>query len=576
MITITTNNDLSTSKLVINNFPLISLITIAIGKQPIIIDNFKKISEMDVKQLQQKVKQFMNDAEQFNDPFYVIITVFLCNLMYKNDIIPKIVHKTLVELGVTDVTVRELKQTSNNLINLLTSSVKSGGGFFSTVGHLFNIGVVFFTIFADYTFVNNTAEVINKNYNQALSIYEKVSGIKGHYDNCNVYVPDSIKIFDKLDEGKYKYEEIYKILNCVGYGYFNDYLKQNPDFIKDDINDFRKEFVETTSNALVPVGHMKSNIDQELFSKELVILEKYQNTANEILESMLIYEDNDKTKLNIEQTIGRLTMYANMDPGRFSSQFKVLVNYEDRTNDFKSQKKEKKEDNSLLNVNDWLSIGKDAINAAYKLIEMAKQQVGPVAAIDVFDQYIYMMQNFLRNNIRKLQDFQLKTTRDIEDFITDVNRLQRDVSKLIQQIQLLMFYNIAAVSIIFYYLRIIFSKFMTEFRKELTLMLPPNNNVNQLQIDNKTPREIVIKRPNAETDKLPVPWITHNTGNKYKPESHIGDIDGGPESHIGDIDGGYKRKKTRSTKKRKPKRIIHRKKHNTNKRKRRYNSRKRH
>ena len=145
------NGDVVKEYLNITGFSVISLISIAIEEQPDIITNFEKITQMDAITLQTKVKQFMNNNPIYDEPYNVIMTIFLSNLMYKNDVIPELVKDILFKLDISDITIEELKQNSKNLIDNLLSSVKSGGGIISLILHLVPIATVLFTISMDYT-----------------------------------------------------------------------------------------------------------------------------------------------------------------------------------------------------------------------------------------------------------------------------------------------------------------------------------------------------------------------------------------------------------------------------------------
>jgi len=555
------NNDVIKEYLNFTGLSVMSLITIAMTEQPDIIKNFEKINKMDATILQTKVKQFMNNDPLFDDQYNVVITVFLSNLMYKNNIIPELVYDTLVKIGSSNVMLEELKQNSQSLINSLTSSIQIGGSWFTVFTKLISVGTVLFTAVLDYSFIQHNIPVFEETYKDALSIYERVAEAKESYEQCGyIPIPATIEMLDRMllmvdkNAGENDYTKIYRMIICVSNGHLNKYLKENPDFLKTDV----EEFSDKASKALIPYGNL---VIDNTYSKDLIVLERYLDIADDMLGSMIIYDkDTDNPVINIDKTSTNLKHYATMPPEELARMLKTQADENQKAKIVTSSPSSVKN----LISSFFTATSADMFDLGLFLIDKVFE-AGPVPAVNIIDSYIFMIQDFCKKKFRELEDFQRESERNLSDFLTKVYRTIQNIRELIKMLRILIWLNGIASVIILNYCRNIFIKFKALRRGQSELEISNDNNFEEIEGESE---QLLLEAPRARGPRSRGPrrapgmntediLSSTNTGVRTRTGATVDALIGlknTPVEDINAIDGGKKRT-TRKNKKRKTRRF---------------------
>ena len=434
------------------SFSPTSLISIAIAKQPNIVTNFEKINKIDAITLQTKVKNFMDDDTLFNDQFKVIITVILSNLMYKNDIIPELVYDILIQLDETNITIDELKDNSQRLIDSLVGNLndeQKGGGFGNIIGSLFSIGIVIYTTVLNYSLFTHIKPVVETTISDVLitsnTLMDTHKFLTASDETCSdIPTPEILKAIDTIGMSDFKMARIYELLVCISNGRLNSILTEKPEFIEKDIPEFTEQFAYTaTSKALV---------EYRIQDKELVVLGRYLDTLDGILGGLIVYDGTpNESNINVDQTLANFKHIASMP----SSELSIMI-----------QESPQKANTNInpLSFKDILSnilsaSSNDIITFGYMVADKL-MNTKRVLAINIIDSYIYTIQDFCTQKVREIEDLKLTSERKLADFLKKVFRAIANLREFIRVAQHLIWLNGIACSIIIYYSRIMFKKVM--------------------------------------------------------------------------------------------------------------------
>jgi len=431
--------------LVYSNLSVPTTITYTILKQPEIITIMNKINNIDVSILERKITNFTGD-NVLNDKSSIVLISFLCCLMYKNNIFPQYIYDILKKLNINDVSIEELRQNSENLINILLDNSKGGGkkggaNFNVIFGKLLNIGFVLIVLIVlrlDYYLFMRLKKTIPKTYEKATQIVETVINLSQNMENCdNIQIPPLISYLNKYSDNKWNIEYIYSILTCVANGNMNQYLQDElfiPGNIQQsnlmvafsDIQEQNKEIMaQTVSQQLVPTGYRfdenKSLVNQDEYQKQMVALntqlQPVLSKINSIISTLEVY--NDKGTIDFDETMKNLVKYQNMPD-------EELLNLICPQSEIISKKKTNKNEASI--ISDVYEFTKDTISLLYYLAKTvsaeAESDSENISAIYITRQWVWVLKDYFVKKIRYIEDIQIKTKRDITDFIKEVNRIK--------------------------------------------------------------------------------------------------------------------------------------------------------
>jgi hypothetical protein len=470
-----------------SNISVPTTITYTILNQPEIITIMNKINKIDVSILERKITNFMGKNVS-NDKSSIVLISFLCCLMYKNNIFPQYIYDILKKLNINDVSVEELRQNSENLINILLDNSKGGGkrggaNFNIIFGTLLNIGFVLVITILDYYYITN--QTIPKIYEKATQIVQKTISISQNMENCEyIQIPPTIRYLDKYNKNGWNIELIYRTLTCVANSNMNQYL-QDELFIPRNIqksnlmitfSDIEKEskqiMEETVSRELVPPGYkfdentesIKSLVNQEEFQKQMDVLNtQLQPVLSKIdytIDNLNVY--NEEGKLDLDKTKQKLIIYEKMPEeellGLLYPKPEIIS-------------KKKKYTNEASIISDVYEFTKDTFSLLYHVSKTAAEETENISAIDITKQWIWVLKDYFVKKIRDIEDIQTKTKRDITDFITEANRTKENILDFLNVLKWLIPANIYMMAIIARWIYSLTNRIMNKNRNSNTLSI---------------------------------------------------------------------------------------------------------
>lgn len=468
-----------------------SIITYTMFKEPHILEIMNNINEIDPSVLDSRLKSFFNnDIQSKLDTSQII---FLCTLMYKNDIFPTFIFNTLNKLGALQgLTIQDLKNNSENLIDLLLSKTKGGvqkGGadFMKIMSILYQISFILAVIMFDYYYFSHT--IWSKIQDKGTKIMESVSILKDGSETCNnINVPDSLIYYNKYFAVRDSEEDnnllnTYKIISCVANKWMNNYLLDEV-FTPEQ---FKQGNLQTEySNALVLFDKEKQKITTDVslvpskVSSNEVTIQVIQNqilpigqNAENILNGLIIYGETNKQ--NIETTKTELQKYIDMN----NDQLLEML----RKNIYQQTKIEEKISNPTTfgRASEFAS---DSYLLLRNLFNTATKEGNGISfdnmAFDITKSYARIIKDFCKQQLRNIEDLQTKSNRKLEDFVLESERLLEDLQHFIRYLPYLYAANIKAAGIIIAYISILINKIV---RKKPESLLAISNE--QLAIDNK-------------------------------------------------------------------------------------------
>lgn len=444
-----------------------TIITMTILNQPEILSVMSKINNIDEITIENKLRGFLG-ADMLNDKSTIILVPLLCSLMYKNDIFPIFINDILTDLNITGVTVEELKNNSENLINLLLENYKGGkkGGanFGQMLRVLGQIAFVINVVMYDNWFIKNSG--IPEEYEKATAVLNTVKRAfdtavaKNVEEKCGyVEVPSILRYLDKYNSNQYQLEHIYQVVVCVSHNTFNINL-QNEVFMPENIKNMtfgnvnfeerikqkgmrQTQAQEMVSNELVSSGY---NFDREIIEQEMALISTEIQPVIENIEGnitgLFIY---DNETINLEKTKENLMNGVAMTQEQFISL--VYPEYKNKKNPIKK------------NINKgkrsfFASTGEFLMDTTIVMYDMSRgfleifKNKPLISTVDITTQYYWIFKDYCRKQLESIEDLQRQTSRDINTFITETERMTQKIFGLIESLKYLIFKNIAAAAII--------------------------------------------------------------------------------------------------------------------------------
>ena len=457
---------------------LISIPTITSNtmiKQPEIIQIMREINNVDFLILEEKIKSFFNNA--LNDNFEIIQVLLICSLMYKNDIFPQFIFDILTELGFSQgLTVQELKQNSENLIDLLLSKTRGGGqrgGQFGKVLKILSqISIVCIAIYTDYFFYS--IPLWEKVTDTGTKIIDTVKLLKvGPEKTCNVQVPDSIvffnKYFVKKDENV-DFLNIYRTTTCIANRWMDTYLEDEV-FMPQQFEEGKIH--DEYSKALVLVQDKSSPVSEQLM---LQIQPIEQHTEN-IIRGLVIYDETQK-QINIEKTKTLLKTFIQMPD-------EELFNLLNPKNPQQETIPEKRTSSTIFSLEGVIEFGVDSLTLFKNVLQNIKPMTQENMALDITTTYSRLIKDYCTLQLRNIEDLQKKSKRNLEDFITQSSRLVEDIIDFIKWLPTIYLLNSLAIGIILNFLKELIKK--SDKNPQSTIENSELENKNsQLTIENPT------------------------------------------------------------------------------------------
>lgn len=456
----------------ITNTSVVTLISITILQTPDIPVIMNNIDKIDSSTLTTKVINFFDNDTELNKPLNIFLIVFLTTLMYKNDIMSKLVCNTLIELGITDITPNELKQNSENLILILTTDKQMGGtiggGLQNIMKQLFSISFVLFIAYIDYIYINKSIPILNGIYEKYLAYVSLTKSIKGLdvEKQCGyIQIPPLVQYINNYNS-EFDIEQIYRVVTCISNGELNTYIRENPTYLSNAVVLYNQD---SESSNISPVQFVPDSD----FSKQLAILNieegghidgPISEMINIMNNELMVY--NSDGNMNAERTKEKLTYYGDMPHDALvellSSKSKYNVNY--------AKSQQNVENGSIFNkINKATSFVKDTASVILSLVQDAQRQVGNIDSISIINSYIWMFQKFCRVKNRELEDYIRNKERNLQDFITDVRQTKENIIQFIKTFSLLLKLNAIAGTILLSFIYELMKKLFRVAEKEKVL-----------------------------------------------------------------------------------------------------------
>jgi hypothetical protein len=470
-----------------------TIITYTMLRQPEIVKIFNKINDIDITTLERKTTNFIG-KDVLKDESDIILIVLLSTLMYKNDVFPQFIYEILNKLNVTSVSVQELKQNSENIINMLlnnsTGGGQKGGNFAAIVSVLFQIAWVLITIETNYYYVSRTIPVFQEAYKRGSDIYQVVKSVGNMGQECgNMVMPPEMRYIDKYFISQFykgDLENVYKTITCIANKHANQYL-QDEIFMPENINDFVVNFSEivqqgeeVVSNALVPVDYkVASNalvpVDSKVVSNALVPVSPkvISNAVNVQMQITQLNTQLQPVKTNIENTMNELIIFDGPKID-FDKTNQTLIKYGEMSEEDlfylfypKTELVSKKSENSIFSVLGAYEFAKDTVGLFASMTKIAIDETGGVNAIYVTKQYIWIFKDYCIKKKRELEDIRTKTGRQVEDFIKEADRTKQNINDFFDVLPRLIMLNSGAGGIIILFICQLF--FKTKGKKNLAI-----------------------------------------------------------------------------------------------------------
>ena len=436
-----------------------TIITMTILNQPEILSVMSKINNIDEITIENKLRGFLG-AYMLNDKSTIILVPLLCSLMYKNDIFPIFINDILTNLNITGVTVEELKNNSENLINLLLENYKGGKKGGANLKQIFSvlsqISFIINVIMHDYWFITNSGipEVYQKatavigKLKRAIDVAQDVEAKCGY-----VEVPSIVRYLDKYNNNQYQLEHIYQVVVCVSNGNFNQNLESEV-FMPENIQKMKfgdvnfeegikligmQKTQEMVSNTLVPSGYKfdPDNFEEQMAWISTEIQPVIQNIEDNV-NGLFIY---DGETIDLQQTEMQLKRGVAMSQEEFISL--MYPQYKKKSSIKKTDIN--KEETYFERATEFV---KDTSILLYEMSQEMLKNKPLISTVDITTQYYWIFQDYCRKQLESIQDLQTQTSRDIKTFITEAERTTKIFFGLIESLKSLIVKNIIAVTII--------------------------------------------------------------------------------------------------------------------------------
>jgi hypothetical protein len=429
-----------------------TLITFTIMKNPKIIEAFQQIAQQDADILEKKTNSFFNITFKIDE---ITLIIYLCVLMYENDIMPNYINLILEKLNMK-IDINDLKNTANNFISFLKNKNNNlvGGSKFnlnSIKKILLHIAACLFistVMYTDYNFyVKNVVPSTERVIRLVSDFKQKFERVTQSDTLCDTYASDYVLYIDKY--GFKGFSELYKLSSCLATS------PENNPFFDDFIMEYNaksEDLAIQNQYALVPLESSNTKqLEIVQFNSDIQIYNDFTNT---------IYNKQISSKADLDKYIVDIKNLINIPHDELVKQLtnrnkQNTINVDETVIDEKTLSTFKK-------GYDFIS---DTTKVIFSIYSGIIDSGGVVHAINPLDEYVRTFQLYLTSKLRELEDLKIKSERQLEDYITEINFVIKDVFAVTYMMGYFMFFNAIVAGLLKYYFFSIFKKL---FNKKLT------------------------------------------------------------------------------------------------------------
>jgi hypothetical protein len=441
-----------------------SLVTYTIGENPKIIEVFEETSQQDASILEKKTNSFFKTTLKIDENTLII---YLCALMYENDIMPNYINSILEKLNMK-IDINDLKNSANNYINFLLNktpdNLVGGSNFnFNTVKQiLLHIAACFFicsVLYTDYIYYYNYIVPSTENAISVFAKYKEKIRIVTNFDTqCNMFVPDHVLYFDKY--GINGFSTLYKLAGCLASPENNVLF---PDFIvpynkKSKDLASQNQYANQNQYALVTVTNNEPSNQIIQFNSDIQTVNDFANS---------IYNRQVSSNQEIVEYINDLERIIRTPDEEFFQEITNVANLNTINID--------KSDNDNLSIlqKGWNFMG----DTGKVIISIAKEIAnGKIAnSVNPLHGVTRSIKDFLRVKLMELEDLQRASKRNIESSLIEINRVIEDVNAFLYMAPILFTINSIVANLLIYYFLLIF--------KKMTNLKFTNGNGSQLELE---------------------------------------------------------------------------------------------
>lgn len=522
---------------------IMTLISYTLINNPEIFNVINKILSTDAKILAQKLNTFFEEDIEPLDGYSII---YLCTLMYNNDIMPNYICNILKELDV-EISKNELQTNANNFINFIIKNQTVGGeksnafkNIFSTLKQISLLLTVIVILYFEHTFfTQNLMPTFQKTSSTVINYYDRLNTVLKDMPSCqNIPIHPMAAYIGKY--GITNFDKLFQIANCLAINRINNPVIDSMISSRESYSPINTE--KYTSFALVPIGHVfEENYPEkykEDFRKDLDLVANNEEMVPKVIEktnelSVKVYKfiktavPNVDSKAALDKYMENIRQLSEMPtselelllfPNAEEFEIKVDSNY-DENSVLKSK---------LLYAFDFAS---DTVKLGLNVFTTAKSKGMSVEAINPLKSYIWTLQKYLKMEYRRLEDIKKQTEREFEDIRTEISQIIQNGMDLIYILPWLIFINSIVSSILGYFSCLVYYKlYQNKGQRAITNGEQKlNNDGSSLAIDNivndtltggKKRRTRRIRKLNKKSTKKYRKLRRHSKTKKYRKYSH--------------------------------------------------------
>lgn len=359
-----------------------------------------------------------------------IFTELTHALMHKNKDMVEFISRILAKSGYEPVKEYEPEKK--------IGGKKSGGGKILQ-DYLYGIGIIIFAVFYDYYIVTNGSwDRLSDSINQIQDLSSRI--VKG----CDEYRPS--KTISLLARATTDPSLIYRLehaMQCVSTPTMLSAKLHSLDMEKEShmrIVEMQKKFKHLPgfpqlppsemSTELVPFGKDPEEL-KDFLNTRLLIFSNDDSKEFEVDDSEEIDVDGTIIKINLDETINKFKLLADMPTDEFKKVFEIQ----------KEQSMPTPTPTQAPTYERTLSLASDIIGAFTELAPTTTF----TPSFSFQNVFLWSLQDTIRDTIRKIEDGKTESKRAIEDLITNANRVFSDITSIPYLITFLFFLNLAAM-----------------------------------------------------------------------------------------------------------------------------------
>jgi len=338
-------------------------------------------------------------------------------LMYKNEEMTTFIYNIIQNSGY-EITKDNFKNEITDKNGIITT--QSGGG--KLTEYLYGIGIIIFAIFYDYYIITNGSwDRLSDSINQVQDLSSRIK------QGCSMEYRPS-KTISLLARGTKDPSFIYSLeytMQCLSTPTILSAKLQDlnvEEHSKNLLSEMQQKFKELPGFPELP--------EPSKMSTQLVPFGENPEEISEFLNTRLLVLKKDSPDIDLDDTINNFKLLADMSSDEFKKVFEIQ----------KEQSIPVPSPTQAPTYEYTISLASDIIGA---FTEFAPTKFSPSFSFQ--NVFLWGLQDTIRDTIRKIEDGKRKTSRDIEDLITNATRVFSDISSLPYIISFLFFLNLAAI-----------------------------------------------------------------------------------------------------------------------------------